>query len=105
LLSKIPPPLQQFTHTLWRLCAEFQHFSCGWVLKTKHLSMQTLPGDALKAVLNKALITATVFSAQHRIASIKGVIKKGMPQVFHVHSNLMCAARFQPAMHQGNKTQ
>src|SRR5690554_2474932 len=77
-------------------------FISTWMLKTKRARMQGLTWQNLKTVFDKLLVFRKRSAFQNFVAAIAFVIEKCVANVFHVHTNLVRTAGFQPTGNKGH---
>ena len=69
------------------------------VHKAQRLGVERLARTGFEAVLNKLGIFGGGVASQNLVAAVAGVVEQRMPDVLHVHSDLVCAACFEPSTH------
>ena len=70
-----------------------------WVNESQRLGVECLARTGFEAVLNELGIFGGGVAAQNFVAAISGVVKERVPDVLHVHSDLVGSSGFELAAH------
>ena len=77
---------------------KFNIFVCARMYKSQGFCMQCLSGNDFKTILNKCPVFGKNSSFQNLIAAVGGIVKKRMPDIFHMRPDLVCPACFKIAL-------
>ncbi len=74
---------------------------CGGMNEAKLLCMQGMAGANGKTIVNKLLVFCEHGAFYNSVAAIKIIIKYGVTNELHVHTNLVGATGLKPALNKG----
>ena len=94
------PLLDELGHVVGHFAVEVHLLAGDGVHEAEGLGVQGLTGAGLEAVLHKLHILARGVAAQHAVAAIALVVEQGVPDILHVHPDLVRAASFELALHE-----
>jgi len=96
------PLLNHLLKVLRKFRIKSKKFLGDGVNKAQRFRVEGLSGYNLKTILHKLLVFSENGSFHNLVATVHGIIKDRMANVFQVSSDLVSAARFQFAFQQGN---
>ena len=96
----LAPFLNDRPEVFWEFRGEVHLLVCYGMHETESLSMKSLTGTELEAVVYKRAIGGRTLSAEYFHAAIALIGKEWMPDCFHVSTNLVCAPCFEYALHE-----
>ena len=95
-------PLGQQSHHVGSEVGGKVHFLARFgVLEAQCAGVQRLSWTNGKAVAYKTVVSAALCASQNLVAPIALVVEQGVANVLHVHTYLVCAARFEHTLHKG----
>lgn len=96
------PFFYQSGHVGGNFATEVHLLACGGVDKSEGFCVQRLSRANLETVLNELHIFCGSNSAQRFVAAVALIAEQRMPDVAHMHANLVRATRFQLAFDESN---
>ena len=95
-------PLGQQSHHVGSEVGGKVHFLARFgVLEAQCAGVQRLSWTNGKAVAYKTVVSAALCASQNLVAPIALIVEQGVANVLHVHTYLVCAARFEHTLHKG----